>query len=407
VSVALLDVDALRARFTALQRPVALFDAPGGTQVPDSVIEAMAAYLRETNANLGGPFDSSRASDLIVEQAHLAAAAFLGATPGEVAFGANMTTLNFALTRTLGRELRAGDEIVVTRLDHDGNVAPWLELARDLDLVVRKVDIHDDTSLDLADLERQLGDRTRVVAFPWASNAVGTLTDVPRIVELAHEAGALAWVDAVHYAPHGPIDVVATGVDVLLCSPYKFFGPHLGLFYGRRDLLERWRPYKVRPAPELPAGARYETGTLSHEALAGFIAAVEYLRSIGWDSIQAHERELGRQLLDGLPSSYRLHGLPTMEGRVPTFAVTHRSRSAEEVASLLGERGIAVWWGNYYAVEVMERLGLPDGAVRIGAVHYNTAGEVERLLAELERCGPAPGQARRGRVPGSVGRAAP
>jgi cysteine desulfurase family protein (TIGR01976 family) len=385
VSATILDVEALRTRFTALQRPMALFDAPGGTQVPDSVIEAMAAYLRETNANLGGPFDSSRASDLIVEKAHLAAAAFLGATPGEVGFGANMTTLNFALTRALGRELRAGDEIVVTRLDHDGNVAPWLELARDRDLVVRKVDIHDDTSLDLADLERQLGDRTRVVAFPWASNAVGTLTDVPRIVELAHEAGALAWVDAVHYAPHGSIDAVAAGVDVLLCSPYKFFGPHLGLFYGRGELLEGWRPYKVRPAPDTPVGARFETGTLPHEALAGFTAAVEYLRSIGWDSIQAHERELGRQILDGLPSPYRLHGLPSMEGRVPTFAVTHPSRPAEEVASLLAERGIAVWWGNYYAVEVMDRLGLPDGAVRIGAVHYNTAEEVDRLLVELER----------------------
>jgi cysteine desulfurase family protein (TIGR01976 family) len=385
VSATILDVEALRARFTALQRPAALFDAPGGTQVPDSVIEAMATYLRETNANLGGPFDSSRASDLIVEQAHLSAAAFLGATPGEVGFGANMTTLNFALTRAVGRELRAGDEIVVTRLDHDGNVAPWLELAHDLDLVVRKVDIHDDTSLDLADLERQLGDRTRVVAFPWASNAVGTLTDVPRIVELAHEAGALAWVDAVHYAPHGPIDVVAAGVDVLLCSPYKFFGPHLGLLYGRRELLERWRPYKVRPAPDIPVAARFETGTLSHEALAGFIAAVEYLRSIGWDAIQAHERELGRQILDGLPPSYRLHGVPSTEGRVPTFAVTHPSRSPEDVATLLGERGIAVWWGNYYAVEVMDRLGLPDGAVRVGAVHYNTAEEVDRLLAELER----------------------
>jgi cysteine desulfurase family protein (TIGR01976 family) len=384
MSVATLDLDALRARFAALARPVVLFDAPGGTQAPDSVIEAMAGYLRTANANLGGYFDSSRSSDLVVEQAHLAAAAFLGAGPDEVGFGANMTTLNFALTRTVGRELRAGDEILVTRLDHDGNVAPWLELARDHDLVVRKVDIREDTTLDLADLERQLGDRTRVVAFPWASNAVGTVTEVARIAELAHSAGALAWVDAVHFAPHGPIDVVAAGVDVLLCSPYKFFGPHLGLFFGRRELLERWRPYKVRPAPDRPLGARFETGTLAHEALAGFTAAVEYVRSVGWQAIQAHEQELGRRILDGLPSRYRLHGLASMDGRVPTFAVSHPSRSADDVAAALAGRGIAVWSGNYYAVEVMERLGLPDGAVRLGAVHYNTLAEVDRLLAELE-----------------------
>ena len=384
MSVAMIDLEALRARFAALGGPVALFDAPGGTQVPESVVEAMAGYLRHTNANLGGPFPSSRASDLIVEQAHLAAAAFLGAAPDEIGFGASMTSLNFSLTRALGRELRPGDEIVVTRLDHDGNVAPWLELAHDLGLVVRKVDIAGDTTLDLADLERQLGDRTRVVAFPWASNAVGTVTDVARIAELAHAAGALAWVDAVHYAPHGQIDVVAAGADVLLCSPYKFFGPHLGLFYGRRELLERWRPYKVRPAPDRPVAARYETGTLPHEALAGFTAAVEYVRSVGWQAIQAHERDLGQRLLDGLPSRYLLHGLPSMEGRVPTFAVTHPTRSSEEVASVLADRGFAVWWGNYYAVEVMERLGLPEGAVRIGIVHYNTAGEVDRLLAELE-----------------------
>jgi cysteine desulfurase family protein (TIGR01976 family) len=384
MSVATLDLEALRARFPALARPVALFDAPGGTQVPDSVVDAMAGYLRTANANLGGHFDSSRSSDLVVEQAHLAAAAFLGAGPDEVGFGANMTTLNFALTRTLGRELRAGDEILVTRLDHDGNVAPWLELARDLDLVVRKVDIREDTTLDLADLERQLGDRTRVVAFPWASNAVGTVTEVARVAELAHSAGALAWVDAVHFAPHGPIDVVAAGVDVLLCSPYKFFGPHLGLFFGRRELLERWRPYKVRPAPDRPLGARFETGTLAHEALAGFTAAVEYVRSVGWPAIQAHEQELGQRILDGIPPRYRLHGLASMDGRVPTFAVSHRSRSPDDVAAALAGRGVAVWSGNYYAVEVMERLGLPDGAVRLGAVHYNTLEEVDRLLAELE-----------------------
>ena len=251
MSAVALDVAAVRARFSALDRPLAFLDAPGGTQTPDSVIEAMASYLRESNANLGGPFETSVRSDALIVTAHHTAARFLGCEADEVGFGQNMTTLNFALTRTLGRELRAGDEIVVTRLDHDGNISPWLELAHDLDLVVRFVDIREeDVTLDLDDLERQLGDRTRVVAFPWASNAVGTITDVRRIVELAHEAGALAWVDAVHYGPHGPIDVRAVDADVLLCSPYKFFGPHLGLFYGRRELIERWRPYKVRPAPE-------------------------------------------------------------------------------------------------------------------------------------------------------------
>jgi cysteine desulfurase family protein (TIGR01976 family) len=384
VSAVAFDVSAVRARFSALDRPTAFFDAPGGTQTPDAVIEAMSAYLRESNANLGGAFESSRRSDALVVSAHHTAARFLGCEPDEVGFGQNMTTLNFALTRTLGRELRAGDEIVVTRLDHDGNISPWLHLADDLDLVVRFVDLHEeDATLDLDDLERQLGGRTRVVAFPWASNAVGTISDVRRITDLAHEAGALAWVDAVHYAPHGPIDVRDVGVDVLLCSPYKFFGPHLGLFYGRRHLLERWRPYKVRPAPDEPVGARFETGTLPHEALAGFNAAVAYLESVGWDGIVAHERELGERLLAGLPDEFRLYGRPTMEGRAPTFALTVPGMTPEQAAVRLAERGLAVWWGDYYAVEVMRRLGLPDGALRLGIIHYNTAEEVDRLLAAL------------------------
>jgi cysteine desulfurase family protein (TIGR01976 family) len=385
VSTVALDVAAVRARFSALHRATAFFDGPGGTQVPDEVIEAMASYLRKANANLGGPFETSVRSEAVVVEAHHAAARFLGAAPEEVGFGQNMTTLNFALSRTIGRELRSGDEILVTRLDHDGNVAPWLELARDLDLAVRFVDIREDTTLDLDDLERQLSERTRVVAYPWASNATGTVTDVRRIAELAHAVGALAWVDAVHYAPHGPIDVREVGVDVLVCSPYKFFGPHLGLFYGRREVLERWRPYKVRPAADEPLSHRFETGTLPHEALAGLVAAVEYVESIGWEAITAHERDLGERLLAGLPAHLRLHGLPTMDGRTPTFAVTLPDRTPDEIAAALAERDIAVWAGNYYAVEVMERLGLPDGAVRIGIVHYNTAEEVDRLLAELER----------------------
>jgi cysteine desulfurase family protein (TIGR01976 family) len=384
MSTLALDVDAVRRRFSALRGPTALFDGPGGTQCPDSVIDAMAGYLRESNANLGGAFGSSRRSDALLTQARLTAASFLRCDPGEAIFGQNMTTLNFMLTRTLGRTLSAGDEILVTRLDHDGNVAPWLELAHDLDLKVQFVDVSDDTTVDLDDLAGKLSPRTRVVAFTLASNAVGTLTDAGRIVELAHEAGALAWADAVHYGPHGPIDVADLGVDVLLCSPYKFFGPHLGLAFGRAELLESWRPYKVRPAPSEPTGARFETGTLPHELLAGFVAAVEYIESIGWPAIQAQERALGQQFLDALPGSVTLYGLPTMEHRVPTFAFNVAGRSPRFVAEQLAERDIAVWDGDYYAVEVMQRLGLgAAGAVRAGFVHYNTAAEVDRLIAAL------------------------
>jgi cysteine desulfurase family protein (TIGR01976 family) len=383
VSVVAFDVAAVRARFSALDRRLAFFDAPGGTQVPDEVTDAIAAYLRESNANLGGRFETSRRSDLLVEEARRAAASFLGCAAEEVVFGANMTTLNFALSRTVGRELGPGDEIVVTRLDHDGNVAPWLELAQDLGLVVRFAEIRDDTTLDLDAIAAQLSGRTRIVAFPWASNAVGTLVDVARVSALAHEAGALAWVDAVHYAPHGRIDVAAAGVDVLICSPYKFYGPHLGLAFARAELLERWRPYTVRPLAQERLGQRFETGTLPHELLAGFVAAVRYLDSLGWDAITAHERELGERFLAGLPESCRLHGLPTMDGRVPTFCFTVRGQTPAMAAERLAERGLAVWHGNYYAVEVMQRLGLPDGAVRAGVVHYNSADEVDRLLAGL------------------------
>ena len=376
-----LDIDAIRARFTALQGNTAFLDGPGGTQCPDSVIDAIAGYLRDSNANLGGHFGASRRSDALVAQARLAASSFLWCEPDETFFGANMTTLNFALSRTVGRTLRAGDEIVVTRLDHDGNVSPWLELARDRDLEVRFVDINDDTTLDLGDLERQLTDRTRVVSFPLASNAVGTVVDARRVVDLAHAAGALAWADGVHYAPHGPIDVSALGVDVLLCSPYKFFGPHLGLAYVRGQLAESWRTYKVRPAHH-----RFETGTLAHELLAGFVAAVDYMDSIGWDAIRAHERALGERLLGSLPDRCTVYGLRSMDGRVPTFAFTVDGVEPGVVAERLGEHDIAVWDGNYYAVEVMDRLGLGErGAVRAGFVHYNTIAEVDRLVSVLEQ----------------------
>ncbi|MBD0290258.1 MAG: cysteine desulfurase-like protein [Thermoleophilia bacterium] len=378
-----LDIEAVRARFSALDRTMAFFDGPGGTQVPDSVVDAIASYLREANANLGGAFETSRRSDALVDEARRAAAAFLGCSPEETGFGANMTTLNFALSRTVARDFRAGDEVLVTRLDHDANVAPWLELARDLDLTVRFVDVRDDTTLELADLDRKLSERTRIVAFPWASNAVGTVTNVRAVADLAHEAGALAWVDAVHYAPHGPVDVRSAAVDVLLASPYKFFGPHLGLFYGRAEVLDRWRPYKVRPSPSEPLAARFETGTQPHELFAGLVSSLAYVESLGWHAIQAHERELAGRFLAGLPAGIELHGLPGLDGRVPTFALTVPGHSAEQAGMRLAERDLAVWAGNYYAVEIMERLGLPEGAVRVGILHYNTTEEVDRLLAGL------------------------
>jgi cysteine desulfurase family protein (TIGR01976 family) len=385
VSTVALDVEAVRARFSALRQPLAFFDGPGGTQVPDEVIDAISRYYRESNANVSGPYATSRRTEALVTQARLTAADLLGADPDETIFGANMTTLAFALTRTAGRSWNEGDEIVVTKLDHDANVSPWLELARDRNLTVHFVDINEDTTLDLADLQRLLSDRTRVVAFPVASNAVGTLTDVRRIAELAHGAGALAWADAVHYAPHGPIDVAEWGVDVLICSPYKFFGPHLGIAYGRAELLRGWRPYKVRPAADEPLGHRFETGTLAHELLAGFVAAVEYVDSIGWEAIQTHERTLGERFLAGLPDGVTLYGLPTMDGRVATFAFNVDGVTPAAAAARLGEAGYAVWQGNYYALEVMNRLGLGDaGAVRAGIVHYNTAEEVDGLLAAIE-----------------------
>jgi cysteine desulfurase family protein (TIGR01976 family) len=385
MSTTLLDVEAVRARFSALSGPTAFFDGPGGTQVPDEVIDAIAGYLRESNANTGGFFETSRRTDAVLEEARRAAASFVGGDPEEIAFGANMTSLNFTLTRTLGRELAAGDEILVTKLDHDANVSPWLELARDLGLEVGFVEIDAQGRLDLDDLARRLSGRTRVVAFPWASNALGTLVDVERVATLAHEAGALAWVDAVHYAPHGPIDVVAAEVDVLLCSPYKFYGPHLGLAWARADLLERWRPYKVRPAPNEPLGQRFETGTQTHELLAGLTAAVAYVDSLGLDAMVAHERVLGERFLAGLSETFTLHGLPTMDGRVPTFAITHPEHDSATLAERLAERDIAAWHGSYYALEVLRALGLEErgGALRIGIMHYNTAAEVDRLLEAL------------------------
>jgi len=383
VSTTLLDVAAVRARFSALDRRLAFFDGPGGTQCPDEVIDAIASYLREDNANIGAPYETSRRTDELVERAHERAASFLGCSPGETAFGQSMTTMNFLLTRAFGRALSEGDEVVVTALDHDGNVSPWLELAHDLGIVVRVAGLTGELEVDYADLESKLSERTRVVAFPIAANSVGTAPDVRRIVELAHSTGALAWADAVHYGPHGPIDVSGWDVDVLICSPYKFFGPHMGLAFGKSELLESWRPYKVRPAANEPVGHRFELGTSQHELLAGFVAAVDYVDSLGWDAIVSHERELGERFLAGLPEAVELYGLRTMDGRVPTFCFNVPGRSAEAVATALAAHEIAVWHGDYYAVETMKHLGLTDGAVRAGIVHYNTEEEVDRLLAGL------------------------
>jgi cysteine desulfurase family protein (TIGR01976 family) len=375
-------IQAVRDRFHSLNVPMAFFDGPAGTQCPDSVIEAVSGYLLTANANTGGKFLTSMVTDDVIGSARAAASDLLGVPTDEVIFGPNMTTLNFALSRTASRDWRRGDEVVVTTLDHDANVAPWLQVAEDLGLVVKRVDIGEECRLDLDHLGSLLSDRTRVVAFPWASNAVGTIVPVADVVELAHSVGALAWCDAVHYAPHGDIEIPDAGVDVLLCSAYKFYGPHLGLAWARRDLLEGWRPYKVRPSGNAP-GPRHETGTLPHELLCGFVAAVEYLHGVGWAFVIEHERTLGQRLLDGLPGDWTLHGLQTMDGRVPTFALTPPDETPAEAAARLGRAGFAVWHGNYYAVELFERLGLPDGALRIGIVHTNTEDEVDRLLEAL------------------------
>ncbi len=377
-------IEAVLDRFHSLNVGLAFFDGPGGTQCPDSVIEAVSGYLLSCNANLGGKFVTSLVSEEVVSSARAAAADLLGASPDEVIFGQNMTTLNFALAHTASRDWQAGDEVIVTRLDHDANISPWLELADDKELTVHFCELDGECRLDLDHLHSLLSPRTKIVAFPWASNAVGTITPARQIVELAHAAGALAWVDAVHYAPHGKIDVAELGADVLLCSPYKFFGPHLGLAYGRRRLLESWRPYKVRPQSNA-AGRRHETGTLAHELLCGFIATVEYLSGVGWTFINTHEHKLGELFLAGLPDGWQLHGPPSMAGRVPTFALTPPDETPEQAATRLGAAGFAVWHGNYYAVEVMKHLGLPDGAVRIGIVHTNTEDQVERLLQALPR----------------------
>jgi cysteine desulfurase family protein (TIGR01976 family) len=346
--------------------------------------------MREASANMGAPYATSRRVQEIVETAEREAAAFLGCAPNETIFGLNMTTLNFALSRTAAREFREGDEILVSSLDHDGGVAPWLDLAADSGLVVRHVELNPDTTLDLADLERKLSDRTRVVAFAWASNAVGTIVDARRVCELAHGVSALAWIDAVHFSAHEPVDVAEIGADVLLCSSYKWCGPHLGIAFGRAELLERWRPYKARPAPNRPVNRSFETGTLPYELLAGLNTTFGYLESIGGiDAIRTYERDLAQRFLDRLPGSVTVYGLPGLAGRVPTFLVNVDGVPATDVAERLAARGFGVWaHDNWYALDLYPRLGYEDRAVRIGIAHYNTADEVDRLVAELAALAP-------------------
>jgi len=407
-------VDRVRAQFPALARKhgdaaYSYLDGPGGTQVPRRTIAAMAAYLERSNANHEGAFPTSEESDAILAEAHAAAADFLNSEgPDAVVFGPNMTTLTFAVSRAIGRTLARGDEIVVTRLDHDANVAPWLALQEERGVAVRWVGIRDDCTLDLGDLERALGPRTRVVAVGLASNAVGTINPVARIVEMAHAVGAWTYVDAVHAGPHLPIDVAALDTDFLVCSPYKFFGPHLGLLYGKPDRLERLAAYKVRPSPDTGSG-KWETGTPSGESIAGLVGTFDYLTWLGREfggaaetdtrrtalraamgAIRSTERGLALRALAALQSvpGLVLRGIvdpARIDERVPTFAFTLAGRSPREVAAALGERGIATWDGDYYAYELIRTLGLAEtgGMVRVGFVHYNEPAEVDRLADAL------------------------
>ena len=408
-----LDVQRVREQFPALKQtvngqPAAFLDGPAGTQVPRQVIAAMTEYLETSNANTCGAFATSRRSDAMLAEAHRAMADFAGCDADEIHFGPNMTTLTFALARAIGRELQPGDEIVVTTLEHDANVAPWRAL-EERGVVVRQADIRvEDCTLDLDDLRAKINARTRVVAVSYASNAVGTINPVAEIVRLAHAAGALAFIDAVHYAPHGAIDVRALDCDFLACSPYKFFGPHTGAMYGKREHLLKLRAYKVRPAPDkLPD--KWEVGTLAHESLAGVLATVEYLAELGrqcepgpatagrreallaaYRAIGEYERGLAAQMLEGFAKirGLKVYGITDparIAERVPTFGVRLAGKSPLECAEFLSARGIFTWDGNYFALNVTERLGVEasGGLLRIGAVHYNTSAEIERMLAAL------------------------
>jgi cysteine desulfurase family protein (TIGR01976 family) len=387
MSTTLLDVNAARRRFSSLQGDFVFLDAPGGSQVPDEVGEAIARTLREASANIGALYETSHRVEGILATARDDAARFLNCSADDVIFGQNMTVLDFALSRTAARDWNEGDRILVSRLDHDGGVSPWIELAADRGFEVDWVDVTDDLRLDYDDLERKLDDRVRVVACVASSNAVGTIIDVARVSELAHSVGALCWVDAVQYAAHEPVDVQALGCDIFLCSAYKFCGPHLGLAYGRHELLESWRPYKARPAAAHPVGRKFEPGTAPYELLGGFSATIAYLESLGgMPAIAAYERELGQRFLDGLPDSVTVYGLQSMEGRIATFLLNVDGVPAADVASKLAERGFGVWaHDNWYSLGLREKLPYPQDAVRVGLIHYNTADEVDRFCGELAK----------------------
>jgi cysteine desulfurase family protein (TIGR01976 family) len=407
-----LDTRWVRAQFPSLQlqvngRQAAFLDGPAGTQVPRQAMDAIQNYLLNSNANTCGAFETSRRTDRMIASARAAMADFFNCDTDEVVFGQNMTTITFALSRAIGRELNPGDEIVVTTLDHDANVAPWRAL-EERGVVIRQVDIREaDCTLDLDDLKRKITAKTKLVAVGYASNAVGTINPVAEITKLAHAAGALMFIDAVHYAPHGPIDVRALGCDFLACSSYKFFGPHLGTLYGKREHLLRFSPYKVRPAPDaLPD--RWETGTQVQELIAGIAAAVDYIAELGrrcdptvkdrrgallaaYGVTRQHEMTLLSQLIRGLLAipGLRFFGISDpkrFSERCSTVSVRFADRTPTEVATFLGDRGIFTWDGNYYALNLAERLGVQEtgGFLRIGLVHYNTAEEVDRLLAAFE-----------------------
>ena len=413
------DVEALRAEFPALSReqggqPVAFLDGPGGTQVPQRVIDAVVGYYKDSNANSGGAFTTSELSDAISDEAHAAVADFLGAaSPEEIKFGYNMTTLTLHIGRSIGATLGPGDEIVVTTLYHEANVSTWEAMAADRGVTVRKVDIHlDDITLDLEDLESKLNPRTKLVAIGYASNAVGTINPVAEIVARAHEVGALTYVDAVAYAPHGPIDVGALDTDFLVCSAYKWFGPHLGALYGKAEILERLPAFKVRPAHD-----RFETGTASYESIAGTLAATDYLRDIGRShgdvagapgatgaserrrelvagmvAIADYERALVTRLIDGLEAipALTIHGIVDrgrFAERVPTVSISIDRVRPRAAAEALASEGIYAWDGDFYATGLIERLGKAEtgGVLRLGLVHYNTISEVDRTIGALAR----------------------
>ena len=386
MSVAVLDVQAIRRRFSSLQGDFVFLDAPGGSQVPDEVGEAIARTLREASGNVGAPYETSQRVERILAAARDDAARFLNCSADDVIFGQNMTVLDFALSRTAARDWRGGDRILASRLDHDGGVSPWVELAKDRGFEVEWIDVTSDFQLDYDDLARKLDDRVRVVACVASSNAIGTNVDIARVSELVHSANALLWVDAVQFAAHQPVDVQALGCDVLLCSAYKFCGPHLGLAYGRHDLLESWRPYKARPAASHPVGRRFEPGTAPYELLAGFSATMTYLESVGgMPAIAAYEHEIGQRLLDGLPDAVTVYGPPSMEGRVPTFLLNVDGVPAADVAARMATRGFGVWaHDNWYSLGLRDELPYAHDAVRVGLIHYNTADEVDRFCAELE-----------------------